>query len=284
MRPIRVLGLALLLLALTTSCTAGRVQVVTSINVLEDLVRQVGGEEVKVRSLVTGLETPHTFEVRPSHMRALAEADLVVILGQGLEPWVEDIIAGLGKEVPILEVGQDLKVLEEDNPHLWLSLSNALVMVRAISQALQALCPSRADYFAANEQSYSKKLQDLQTDLKMKVAELTDNRVVSYPASYPYLLQEMGFVEAARGELHHGQEPSAKGIVGLVNFMRREQIKVIIAEKQFSDRLPRLIAAEAGAQVAYLTPLLGGLPGSDDYLGMMKTNVESLLEALKQPW
>ena len=281
MKALRILCLALLLLTLTTSCTGSRLKVVTSINVLEDLVRQVGGEEVQVQSLITGLETPHTFEVRPSQMRALAEADLVVILGQGLEPWVEDVIGGLGRQVPVLEVGQDLEVLEDDNPHLWLSLGNALVMVRKISQALQELYPSRADYFAANEESYRQKLLDLQEELKMRVAQLADNRVVAYPASYPYLLQEMGFFEAARGELHHGQEPSAKGIAELIDFMRKERIKVIIAEKHFSDRLPRLIAEEAGAKVVYLTPLLGGLPGCDDYLGMMKTNVESLLEALK---
>ena len=141
MKALRILCLALLLLTLTTSCTGSRLKVVTSINVLEDLVRQVGGEEVQVQSLITGLETPHTFEVRPSQMRALAEADLVVILGQGLEPWVEDVIGGLGRQVPVLEVGQDLEVLEDDNPHLWLSLGNALVMVRKISQALQELLP-----------------------------------------------------------------------------------------------------------------------------------------------
>jgi len=68
-----------------------QVKVAVTINVIEDMVRQIGGDRVEVRSLVTGLENPHTYSITPEDRQAVEDADIFMEIGMGLEPWAGDL-------------------------------------------------------------------------------------------------------------------------------------------------------------------------------------------------
>jgi ABC-type Zn uptake system ZnuABC Zn-binding protein ZnuA len=117
----------------TTAPAADEIRVVASTTVLADLVAQVGGSKVSVRSLVPKGGEVHTFDPQPSDLADLARADLIVMNGLGLDDWLGGMAEDAGATAPIVRLGEDLPgvtyLAGEDagttNPHLWLNVAYA---------------------------------------------------------------------------------------------------------------------------------------------------------------
>lgn len=285
------------LLGLVLSCgkggsdggAAGTVQVVTSITVLEDFVRAVGGDQVEVRSLITGLENPHTYEPRARDVQAVARAELFVKIGLGLEAWAEKVMENAGSSrLRVLEVSQGIEVLERGaegehggNPHIWMDPRNAKGMIGAIRDALEELRPKKAAYFRSRYAAYVSQLDDLMREMGERFCGLRGRRVVTYAPAFPYLLRWLQIVEAERIMTVPGMEPSARRVTEVVDRMKAEGIRVILTMPQYSGKVPEMVASETGAQVVRITPLLGGLPGTETYLGMIRYDAERIAEGLE---
>jgi ABC-type Zn uptake system ZnuABC Zn-binding protein ZnuA len=124
------------------------IDVVATTTVLADLVHQVGGTRVDVSSLVPPGSEVHTFDPTPADIARVADADLVVTNGLGLDGWVEDLARDSGSQAPIVALGEDLEgvaYLESDghagtvNPHLWMDVGNAIQYVEGIGEQLTAI-------------------------------------------------------------------------------------------------------------------------------------------------
>jgi ABC-type Zn uptake system ZnuABC Zn-binding protein ZnuA len=288
---------SLLVLILCLSLVSfARLRVVTSINILDDWIKAVGKDKVEIHTLVTGLETPHTYSPRPSDTLALNRADGFIGIGLGLESWLQPLIKSSAKtSLPIYYLAEKVNLISEDeashdtsqdnddfhehNPHIWLSLENAQLMVGFLAEILGTLDKQNAEFYKTNAQSYIQSLNGLATKYKQRFASLEDLSLVSFPASYPYLFVEMGIDEVARGEETHGQEPSAKRMIALANLMKKSNINVLISEKQFASPLPAALAKETGAELVYLSPLL---LGGQTYLELMETNYNTLYKAFSR--
>jgi ABC-type Zn uptake system ZnuABC Zn-binding protein ZnuA len=152
-------------------------------------------------------------------------------------------------------------------------------MVKNLAEYLAALDGGNADFYKQNAEKYIRELDALYTRFSEKFSQIEDKRLVSYPASYPYLFEEMGIVEVARGEETHGQEPSARRILTIADLMKKSGVKIIVSEKQFSSPLPSTLARETGGKIVYLSPLL---LGGQTYLELMEANYNALLEGFAQ--
>lgn len=284
----------LVLIAALSVASLADLRIVTSINVIADWIKAVGHEKVEVHTLVTGLETPHTYSPKPSDTLALKRADGFVGIGLGLESWLQPLLrSAANPNLPIYYLSENLQIIEEEdaadhdhsdhshdyNPHVWLSLTNAKEMVKNLAEYLAALDGGNADFYKQNAEKYIRELDALYTRFSEKFSQIEDKRLVSYPASYPYLFEEMGIVEVARGEETHGQEPSARRILTIADLMKKSGVKIIVSEKQFSSPLPSTLARETGGKIVYLSPLL---LGGQTYLELMEANYNALLEGFAQ--
>ncbi len=123
--------------------------VVATTTVFADLVAQVGGDRVSVRSLVPAGGEPHTFDPRPSDVTAFKDADLVVMNGLGLDDWVVNLMSDAGSEAPVIALAEDLPGADYiaggeaggTNPHLWLNVAYAIGYVDRIEAALSEVYP-----------------------------------------------------------------------------------------------------------------------------------------------
>jgi ABC-type Zn uptake system ZnuABC Zn-binding protein ZnuA len=298
-----LVGLAALL-GTTRPASAEPLPVVATLPVLADFVRAVGGDAVAVTSLITGLESEHTYTPKPSDVETVRRAAVLVKVGLGLEIWVNGLIANA--ENPRLIVvdtsqgiglmrGGDGHVHSDDNdalphaeerrsggnPHVWLDPENAQTMVRHVTDGLIKADPARKKTYLANQAEYLKQLDDLTRTLKAQFAAIPDRKIITHHAAWPYFARR--FDLRIRGEIFTqiGAEPSAKRIAELIRLIRKEKIRVIVSEPQLSPKIPESLAQETGAKVVILTPLPGALPGTDDYLSMMQYNASTLLEALR---
>ena len=297
----RTLLLLLLAFALVwTGChrrptTGSQLQVVTSISVLQDLVQQVGGDQVKVTSLITGLENPHTYEPRASDVRAIAQAELFVKVGLGLEVWADALVANAANPdlevvvtsagIPVLETGSEEQPTASPasesqhtrgNPHIWMDPRNARRMAQTIRDALIRKRPEARQIFERNFQDYAAKLDALLEEAKQRMNRVGLRRVVSFPPAFPYLFRALGIEEIARIMEVPGTTPSPRHIAEVIRQMKQQHVRVIVTVPQFSDQIPRSIAEETGARIVRLTQLLGALPGTETYLDMIRYDVAQL--------
>ena len=302
------LGLLSLVVSLgfaPAAASAAPIPVVATLPVLADFVRALGGEHVRVRSLITGLESEHTYTPKPSDLEAVHQAVMLVKVGLGLEVWVNGMIDNAdnpsllvvetsrgmdiirGGDSPAhdgeghRDVSEDTEAHTEGNPHVWLDPDNAKIMVRHISEGLIRVDPARRTIYLANQVAYLKQLDDLQRSIAEGFASVSNRKIITHHPAWPYFARRFGL--DIRGDIYTqiGSEPSAKRIAGLVRTVNAEHIKVIISEPQLSPKIPNAIAQETGVKVVVLTPLPGALPDTEDYLSMMRYNARTLIEALR---
>ena len=277
--------------------------VVATIPVLKDLVEQVGGQRVVATSLISGLESEHTYSPKPSDLVSISNARLLVQIGLGLEVWVQSLIKNAGnRRLVVVTTSKGIALIRDHdphtstvtsgsdatpnhqsgNPHIWLDPENAKIMLRHITEALIQVDPAHTTEYRANQAAYLRHLDDLQADLTKHVQKLSDRRFVAHHPAWPYFARRFGFEIVGEITTQPAAEPSARHLQDLVSKIRKEHIRVIVTEPQLNQKIPALLANETGARVVVLTPLPGGLPGTNSYLDLLRYDVGRLADALQQ--
>jgi len=272
------------------------VKVVTTLPVLKDLVQEIGRDRVTVTSLLSGLESAHTYTPKPADMLAIQGARMLVRVGLGLEVWLDALVEKAGNPalltittsigVPVLK-NRAITVPSDDphsmgDPHIWLDPENAKLMVRHITEGLIKIDPAHKDDYFRNQARYIQDLDQTQRRLMVKLKPLPNRKIVTHHASWSYFARRFGF--AVRGSIvsEVGTEPSEKHLSDLVRMIKAEKIRIIVSEPQLNPTLPQMLAQQTGAHVVVLTPTPGVLPGTENYRSMIEYNVDQLINAFKE--
>lgn len=277
------------------------IQVVATLPVLKDFVEQIGGQHVTVKSLVTGLESEHTYTPKPSDIIAVSHARMLVKVGLGLEVWVSGLIRNADNKnlltvntsngIPLIkdedhkDLGRNRTSFKErhsmGNPHIWLDPENVKVMLRHITDGLIKLDPGHKREYLKRQSDYYHALESLEKEIKKKVRGLSDRRIITHHPAWPYFARRFEFVIEDNIILQVGTEPSAKHLQALIDRIRKKKIRVVISEPQLNPDIPQMLARETGIKVVVLSPLLGALPGTESYLDLIRHNSEQLFLTLK---
>ncbi len=266
------------------------VRVVTTTTVFADIVQAVGGSRASVRSIVPPGVGPEDYEPKPDDAKSLADAQLIVSNGVGLDDFLNRLLSsGSGGQTPHLVLGDGIPTIDIDgqpNPHFWLDPS----LVRSgylpkIVTALSSIDPAGASIFSANATAYGTRLDALDADLKQKIATIPEvNRtLVTFHDAFPYFARHFGFELVGVILPNVGQEPTASDLAALVQKVRAAGVKAVFSEAQFNPKLSQTLADEAGVSRVVSTlynDALGPAP-ADSYLGMMRWNVDQIVEALR---
>lgn len=261
-------------------------QVVASILPLADFARQVGGDRVHVEALIPGGASPHTYELTPAQLKAVARARVLILNGIGLEFWADKVVSSANNpDLAVVRVNDGIKVLggDEDspggNPHTWLSPQRALLHVERIRDAFAKADPEGAGAYRANAERYIGELRVLDREIRAAIPGLSSRRFISFHAAWAYFASDYGLEEAAVVEQRPGQEPSPAEIADIVRKAKEIKARAIFAEPQFSTKAAEVIAEECGARVLLLNPL--GAPPDFRYLDLMRSNMKQIVEALR---
>jgi len=273
------------------------IPIVVTIPVLKDFVQQIGGAHVQVLSLLSGLESEHTYSPRPSDIIAVRKARLLVEIGVGLEVWVSALVKNAGSaSLRVITTSKGIALIRDQsrddgpqastdpahdgNPHIWLDPENAKIMMRHITEALIKVDPSHAAEYRDNQAAYLRQLDHLQKDLTERLKTLTDRRILVYHPAWPYFARRFGFHIIDEIVTQAGAEPSAHHLQELIGRIRKEGIRVIVSEPQMNQKIPDVLARETGARIVVLSPLPGAMPGTETYLNLLRYNVMQLANAL----
>lgn len=291
--------LLIALMAITSSAKAAQtpLNIVVTLPVLQDFVQAIGKERVAVTSLMTGQESEHTYNPKPSDILSVHHARILVRVGLGLENWVEKLIENAGNPGLIIVTTSDgIPLLKDDhthhtapghhplsgNPHIWLDPDNVRIMLRGIATRLIQEDPAGRGHYSRHLENYLRQLDRVTEAGIKRLGRLPDRRIITHHSAWPYFAGRFGLL--IEGNLLHqvGSEPSAKHLARIIRKMNREGIRVIVSEPQLNPRLPQMIAEETGARVVTLTPLPGALKGTETYLSMLEYNITELALALEE--
>lgn len=260
--------------------------VLASFSILADLVRQVGGDRVEVRSLVPRNGDAHLFEIRPDHVRMVADADLLVLNGLNFESWARRLVQTAGLRGEPLVASRGVKALSLNgavDPHAWQDVANVKIYVANIRDGLARLDPAGADDYARRAAAFSRQLDGLDAEIRATLQPVPKaaRRVVTTHDAFSYFGDAYDVVFYAPQGLSTQAEASAAGVAQVVRQIREQKIRALFIEHLSDPRLLRQIARETGVGVggALYADTLGDAPG---YVAMMRHNARAIAAALRE--
>ena len=268
------------------------IDVVATFSILGDMVRQVGGDRVRITTLVGPDGDAHVYQPTPADARAVAGARLLVINGLGFEGWITRLTEASGYKgrVVTATVGVAPRRMEgydhgEIDPHAWQSLANARFYVRNIADGLAAIDPAGAEIYRSNAARYTEEINAVEVQVREAVDSLPVERrkVVTSHDAFGYLSVAYGIEFHAPVGFSTEAEPSAGDVARLIRQINKEKIPAVFIDNISDRRLLDQIVRETGARIGgtlYSDALskAGGPAGT--HLGMMLHNIRTLVAAL----
>jgi zinc transport system substrate-binding protein len=251
-----------------------RTSVVASFYPLAFAATEIGGDSVRVRNLTPPGAEPHDLEATAGDVQELHEADLVVLLGDGFQPQLEDA-AGDGEHVLHVLDTPGLERLDDGDVHVWLDPLRYAVLVKRIAGEL-----GRPDEAARLEG----RLQSLDSAFAEGLADCARREIVTNHAAFGYLAARYRLEQVAITGTSPEGEPAPRDLERAVDAVRETGATTVFVEPLVSTRIVEAVAREAGVKTAVLNPIEGLTEGEQaqgaDYFSLMRANLATLRKAL----
>lgn len=240
---------------------ADPIQVVAAESVYGDIVAQIGGPRVAVKSILTNPnQDPHQFEANASTARAIAEAKLVIYNGAGYDPWAERLLAASASSTrDSIEVARLSDKKAGDNPHLWYEPAAVSALAAAVAARLTKLDPERGADYAHALSLFEAAMGRLAQRIVALRARHAGTAVTATEPVFDYMADALGLRMRNRSfqlAVMNGTEPSAAAIAAFENDLRTRAVKVLLYNGQTTAALARrmrTIAIAAGVPVIAIT-------------------------------
>ena len=251
--------------------------------------RNVGGDAPGVTvemMLPASLGCPHDYSLSPGDMRKIAESDVLIANGFGIEVFLGAPVRRANPKILVVETASSVAPLRaggphgDVNPHTWISPRNAIVQVRAIEKALSDLSPENAPVFRRNADAYAGRLEALAREFDETARRFRNRKIVTFHNVFDYLARDVGLSIVGWIEETPGQEPSAGEMRDLIRTIRETKAAAVFAEPQYPEKLAATVAREAGVPVRMLDPVSTGSTALTAYEDVMRKNLQTLAEAL----
>ncbi len=286
--PTRLVAMAAALVSLAVPVHAGAaVHVVTTVEGLAALAREVGGKRAAVESLSRGVADPHFVDANPMLAVKLRNADLLVDVGLELEvgwlpPLVNqsrnpDIQPGGRKrltaasavkvlDVPTGPVDRSMGDLHpQGNPHFLNDPRRGLEVAAAIAARLAEVDPAGAAEYRANLDAFRKRTEEQIAGWDRQLAPFRGRKIFTQHRTFTYFLDWSGLVDAGELEPRPGVPPPPSHLAELVETARQQNVKAIVIENFYDAKSAEVVSRHSGAKVVQIPGDVGGDPGADTY-------------------
>jgi len=252
------------------SSSAGRT-VVAAFYPVAFAAQEIGGSAFTVDNLTPPGVEPHDLELSGSDIREIADADLVLYLGGGFQPAIEDAIDSTSAHaVDLLDA-----VETKEDPHVWLDPVRYATIAERIGEELNRR--PEAERFAA-------KARALDRDFRRGLADCERREIVTSHSAFGYLAERYGLKQVAITGVSPEAEPTPRELERVVRQVREVDATTVFFETLVSPRLAETVAREVGATTAVLDPLEGltdeEIAADEDYFSVMRENLAALRRAL----
>lgn len=278
-----------------------KLRVGVTINPLKDFAEAIGGDKVEVFSIIPDGSDAHSFDPKPKDLKDLLNTNIFIYNGLQMEEWIDSVLGTIeGEDVKVVEASRGIDVItiaeeehnheEEDHdhdhdhggvdPHVWLSLGNAVIEAENIKNAFVEVDPENKDYYEANFEKLKSDFTSLYDEYKDKFKDVTNKNFVTGHAAFAYLCKDFGLSQNSIADVFGEGELTAKNLEALINYSKENGVKTIFSESSASEKEAETLAKEVGAKVVKIYSLE---TKEDDmsYLDGMKYNLETIYNSLK---
>jgi len=290
-------GLALL------PAAQAKLNVVATIPDYGAIAQAIGRDKVNVTSIARGAEDPHFVDARPSFVRVLNRADVLLEGGLELEiGWLPPLLnaARNGRILPDapghLYLSRGVRVLEVPtgpvdrsmgdvhpygNPHYWLDPLNGKIIAESIAAAFAKLDPANAAYYEANLAAFNQRLDQKLAEWTKLMEPFRGTKVITYHKSFEYFLERFGLELAGTIEPKPGIEPSPTHISSLIPRAKAQGVKLVLIEPNRPRKTPTYVAEAIGAKLVVIPQMVGGDEKVKDYFDLFDYDIGQIVQALK---
>ncbi len=217
----------------------------------------------------------HDYQLTTEDVKLLSKADVFIINGGGMEEFLDDVVSNYPK-LKVVDSSKGVDALE-DNAHMWMSIPCYIKQVENIRDQLSKLDPTNADKYNSNSQTYISKLNELKS---MENEVNKGSNVVLFSEAYEYVAKDYEMEVKSVLDLDEEKNISAKEVAETVDVIKKDNVPLIIAEKQYGEKMADIVKGETGVNVVYLDTIIRGDYNKDSYINAMRSNIELLKGAL----
>ena len=305
----------LVILFLTPSVSMAE-NVVTSFYPIFIFVRNLcdGIEGMQVQNLAApDFGCLHDYQLTVSDMKALSKADIFCINGAGMEEYLTHVYDAL-PELSVIDASdgaEEVRLIDGDgepaehdhdeddeehedhhehshehhhdlNPHIWMDVSNAVIMVRNLTEGLSEAMPNHREAFERNRDRYIARLESLDAELKEALSSLIRRDIVTFHEAFPYFAYAYGLNVAAVMAVEPGDALNPKEMMDLIRTEKELGNPPLFTEPQYDSPIARTVSEETGASLYSLDPCVTGPenPPLTYYEDVMRENLRILQTAL----
>ena len=229
----------------------------------------------------------HDYQLMTEDMKTLEKADAFVINGAGMEDFM-DKVTEQQKKLKVIDASRGIELIhddeEGDNPHVWLSVTDAITQVRNIADQLKEADPAHAAQYEKNAAAYIEKLTSLKSEMHAALDNVPHKDIVTFHEAFPYFAKEFNLNIIGVVEREPGTEPTPTELQETIEQVNALPSKVLFTEPQYSPAAAETIARETGAKIYTLDPVVTGEAtpqAKNAYIDTMKKNMKILQEALQ---
>jgi len=268
---------------------------------LAAIAKAVGGERIDVHSLTLGTRDPHFAVAKPSMIRRVFRADLLLVIGADMEVgWLPPLLQSarnsrvlpgnpgyldLSLVVPLLgkttgPVDRSMgDVHAKGNPHYWLDPRNGIHIAKAIAKRLVQLDPEHANAYQNNLNAFENEVNRKLPQWQKALTHLKGKPVIAYHNSLVYLANTFGFHIVDEVEPKPGIAPSAATLGNLISRIKKENIKLLLIEPYYEHRSADYLKQQTDIQIAVIPQSVGAQPGIKTYIELFD-NIVKILSSL----
>jgi len=277
----------------------GKLKVVTSFTIIEDMAKEVGGDNVEVTNLVPTGTDPHEYEPTPDDIKAATDADVLFYNGLNLEGgekgWFFKMLDSTGQDEenaylltedvePMYIGGGDSEHEEEINPHAFIDPGVGIKMTEALRDAFVEVDPDNKEEYEKSAEEYLKQLKEIDKEYEERINEIPEeNRVfVTSERAFQYMTSHYGLKEGWIWEIDTDENGSTEQITSLVEFLEENEAPVVFTESNVDPRPMETVSNESGVpnfEDPIYSDEIGG-EGADTYLSYLEYNIDVIAEGL----
>ena len=278
----------------TPTSKTSKLKVLATFYPLYDFAQNVGGNRIEASLLVPETLDVHDFEPTPSSIQLVADADVLIYNGAGLETWISEIINAAGNsKLVLVDSSQGIELLpvspqfqrnnETVDPHIWLSPILAKQQVDTILQGLIQAHPADSQYFTQNALGYKAKLDDLNSEALNATTNVATRFFVTFHEAFGYFAQEYNLTQIPIAGPFQ-EEPTPSDIQNVIYAIEQYHLLYVGYESLENPAISQSISSQTNAKLIRMNPI-EGLTARDkaagkDYISLMKENITNIGSAL----
>ena len=287
-----------------TAETSSGPKIVTTFLPVHLFTKAVVGDTGQVDILISPGKEVHDYQATPEDAKLLAQADVLVENGLGMEEFLSGLVANAGNsKLQQIDASEGIEAMEgedghdehghdedkhdehehghhhpEGNPHVWLDPVLAQQQVANIRDRLIEIDPDNADSYRSNAQAYIEQLQQLDNEFKEKLAPVQGCNFITFHDAFPYLAQRYGLEQEEIVEIPE-ESITPQDIQRIQQITKEHSVKALLTEPGIKDKRVEQISSDLNLSLEEINPLEAGETNPQYYFQVMRGNLEALSRA-----